>query len=209
MIIIEGNDYLENGTILAQGRIKPHTNLFHLNIEKTQHSILENPWIENVSIKKVFPNQLKIELIERKPNVLIFYDNHFYLVNEEGIILSALDQFDEDYQLYILTGLSIGSKKPGEFIENPEFHVVQRVIYALENIFPDQFDKLQVISADEYLLFHKRKDIKVRIRDGEQLINEWYLLERALQKIFEEEIQLEEINMLYEERLSIILQHRN
>ncbi len=166
---------------------------------------MDNPWISDVSVKKIFPNQLNIELRERQPVLTISWDDRFYLVNEKGVILSVLEQFNNSFDLYILTGLDIGTKKPGEVIEKQEFYDTQRIIYALENIFPDQFYKIQVIPTEEFILFHKKNNIKVRIRDGEQLIDEWYLLERALQKVFREELPLEEINMKYEERLSIIL----
>ncbi|MFW6134617.1 MAG: cell division protein FtsQ/DivIB [Elusimicrobiota bacterium] len=205
MVNIEGNKHLNNEGIINQGEIEPQTNLFHFNTENTRKNLLDNPWISDVSVKKIFPNQLNIELRERQPVLTISWDDRFYLVNEKGVILSVLEQFNNSFDLYILTGLDIGTKKPGEVIEKQEFYDTQRIIYALENIFPDQFYKIRVIPTEEFILFHKKNNIKVRIRDGEQLIDEWYLLERALQKVFREELPLEEINMKYEERLSIIL----
>ncbi len=204
-INIIGNNYLGKETVIMQGGIKYNTNLFHFNIEKAHTSLLSNPWVTDVFIKKIFPNQLNIDVVECKPGVLLSYNNRFYLVSEEGIILSVFEQFNNDFNLYIITGLAIGTKNPGEVIGSQEYQNTQRIIYALENIFPDQFYKIQVISTEEYLLFHKMNQIKVRIEDGEQLINEWYLLERAMQKVVQEEIPLKEINMKYKERLSIIL----
>ncbi len=204
-INIYGNDYISNETVIRQGGIEFHTNLFHLNTEKTGTYLLSNPWVADVSIKKTLPNKLNINLVERQPGIILSYDNCFFLISEEGIILSVLEQFNNDFDLYIITGLEIGTKKPGDIIESQEYQNIQRIIYALENIFPDQFYKIQVISAEEYLLFHKMNQIMVRIEHGDQLIDEWYLLERALQKVIQEEIPLQEINMKYKERLSIIL----
>ncbi len=143
--------------------------------------------------------------MERQPGVLIFCENHFYLISEEGIILSISQESDNEFGLYIITGLAIGKKNPGETIDSQEYQNIPRIIYALENIFPDQFYKIKVISNEEYLLFHKENQIEVRIENGDQLIDEWYLLEKALQKVAQEEMQLQEINMKYNERLSIIL----
>ena len=153
----------------------------------------------------MFPDKLNIDLVERIPSVIISDNNYYYLVNEEGIILSQTDQFYNENELYILTGLNMSSKKLGEIIKSREFNESKNIIYALENIFPDQFYKIKVISTNEFILFHKEKQIEVRIKDGNQLINEWYLLESALQKVLQEELQLEEINMIYEDRCSIIL----
>ena len=80
-----------------------------------------------------------------------------------------------------------------------------KIIYGLDNLFPDQFYKIEIISEEEYFLYHNDNNIKVRIENGEQLIDEWYMLESALQKIAAEQIPLQEINMKYKERLFIIL----
>jgi len=202
---INGNDYLSDETVISQGGIKFHTNLFHFNAENAGVSLLSNPWIADASIKKILPDKLNIDLVERQPGILLSYDNRFYLISEEGMILSLSEQFDNNFDLYIITGLDISTKKPGEVIGSQEYRNIQRIIYALENIFPDQFYKIQVISMEEYILFHKMNEIKVRIENGDQLINDWYLLERALNKVISEEIPLQEINMKYKERLSIIL----
>jgi len=90
-------------------------------------------------------------------------------------------------------------------IDKVEYSEAQRVISALENLFSGQFYKIQIISEEEFLLFHKNNRIKVRIESGDQLLNEWYLLESAIQKVEQEQIPIQEINMKYKERLLIVL----
>ncbi len=204
-ISISGNHYLDNETIQAQGGMKFHTNLFRFDIQEANNRLLRNPWIEDVSVKKIFPNQLSIHIAERKPGVILFHESRYYLVDMQGRILSVLQQMDLELDLYLVTGLGISSQMPGEVIENQEFQAIGRIIYALENIFPEQFYKIQVVSNEEFLLFHKEKQMKVRIENGDQLINEWYLLEKALQEVIEEDMLIQEINMKYKGRLSIIL----
>ncbi|HOF03407.1 MAG TPA: hypothetical protein PLT58_05570, partial [Atribacterota bacterium] len=75
-------------------------------------------------------------------------------------------------------------------------------------LFSEQFYKIQIISEEEFLIFHRNNKIKVRIENGEQLINEWYLLESALQNINLEAMPLQEINMKYKERLLLILEDK-
>ncbi len=129
----------------------------------------------------------------------------YYLVSQEGVILSTVEQYPNQFALYIVTGLDASDKKPGDTIDSFRYSKIQRIIYGLENIFQDQFYKIQFIAEDEFLLFYKDKNIKVRIRNGDQLIDEWYLLEKALTKVIGEDTEIQEINMKYEDRLSIIL----
>ena len=205
-ITINGNNYLDSDTILTQGKLDKPVNIFHFNTEIASQSISRNPWVKEITMKKIYPNQVDISIVENKPGALLFSNDLYYLITAEGIILSAFSQFNNDFNQYIITGLDIGFKKPGEIVGDIAYQEVQRIIFALNNVFPDQFYKIGIISKEEFLLFHKNNNIKVRIESGDQLIREWYLLESALQKVTAEKMPLEEINMKYKERLLIILQ---
>ena len=205
-VTIHGNNYLNNDTILVQGELAKPVNIFHFDIDRTSRILSCNPWIEEITIKKIYPKQLDIKIVERKPGAILYSNNLYYLVTAEGVILTAFKQFNNDFNQYIITGLDINNKKPGDIIEDTAYKEVQRIIYGLNNLFPDQFYKIAIISGEEYLLLHNNDKIKVRVENSEQLINEWYLLQSALQKIAAEQISLQEINMKYQERLLIILE---
>jgi cell division protein FtsQ len=205
-VTIHGNNYLNNDTILVQGELTKPVNIFHFDIERASKILSYNPWIKEITIKKIYPKQLDIKIVERKPGALLYNNDLYYLVTTEGIILTAFKQFNNDFNQYIITGLDINNKKPGDIIEDTAYKEVQRIIYGLNNLFPDQFYKIAIISGEEYLLLHNNDKIKVRVENSEQLINEWYLLQSALQKIAAEQISLQEINMKYQERLLIILE---
>ena len=205
-ITVQGNHFLTEDDILKQGEILGSHNIFHFDIKRARGNILKNPWIQEAALKKILPNNLDISIKERKPGALIYSNNRYFLVTEEGILLEALDQLDNDYQQYLITDLDVGNRQPGDIIDNREYLEVRRVIYGLDNLFPGQFYKIQIISQDEFLLFHNNNKIKVRIENGEQLINEWYLLESALKKVNADMTPLQEINMKYKERLLLILE---
>ncbi|HNR65319.1 MAG TPA: FtsQ-type POTRA domain-containing protein [Atribacterota bacterium] len=204
-VTIHGNNYLDSDTILTQGELDKPVNIFHFNTEIACQDVSRNPWVKEVTMKKIYPNQVDISIVENKPGALLYSNDLYYLITAEGMILSAFSQFHNDFNQYIITGLDIGLKKPGETVGDIAYQEVQRIIYVLNNIFPEQFYKIGIISKEEFLLFHKNNNIKVRIESGEQLIREWYLLESALQKVTAEKMPSEEINMKYKERLLIIL----
>lgn len=204
-VTIHGNNYLDSETILAQSELNEPANIFHFDIERATKQLSHNPWAKSITMKKVYPRQLNINIEERKPAALLYSNNLYYLVTAEGIILTVFNQFNNDFKQYIITGLNINSKKPGEMIGDLAYKEALKIIYGLDNLFPDQFYKIEIISEEEYFLYHNDNNIKVRIENGEQLIDEWYMLESALQKIEAEQIPLQEINMKYKERLFIIL----
>jgi cell division protein FtsQ len=205
-VSIYGNKYLSNDRVLTQGILDRPINIFHFDIVNACDKISKNPWIKEVKMKKVFPGRLEINIKEREPGALLYSGEQYYLVTAEGVILTRYKQLNNEFNQFLITGLDIGSKKAGDIIRDPAFFESQKIIYALKNIFPDQFYKIETISEEEFLLFHNNKNIKVRVGNSERLINEWYLLESALQKVLLEDIPLQEINMKYRERLLIILQ---
>ncbi|MDD4363627.1 MAG: FtsQ-type POTRA domain-containing protein [Atribacterota bacterium] len=202
---IDGNSYLSSNSIIKYGEIDFNTNIFHFNIKKANQNLLSNPWIKEVNIRKKLPNKLEIALIERKPANIVIYNDLFYLISQEGIILSILENYNNELGLYIISGLNLEYKKEGESIFGSLYQEIQNIIYALDNVFPKQFYKIKMVAEDEFLLYHRISEIIVRIENGDRLINEWYLLERALQRVIQEKIPIEEINMKYRDRLSIIL----
>ena len=202
---IHGNYYLDSEAILTQIELIEPVNIFHFDIDRATKKLSYNPWVQDSAIKKIYPKQLDIKIIERKPGALLYSNDLYYLVTVEGTILTVFQQFNNDFKQFIITGLGINSNKPGEMIKELAYKEAQKIIYGLDSLFAGQFYKIEVISQEEYLLFHTNNQIKVRIENGEQLINEWYLLDSALQKIAAEQIPLQEINMKYKERLLIIL----
>ncbi len=204
-ISVYGTNYLQDTIILNQSELNEPVNIFHFDLEKACKKLAQNPWIKDITMKKIYPNHLEIGIIEQKPGTFLYHNNNYYLVTAEGVILEILNQFNNNLSKYIITGLNVNSKRPGQVIEDQEYKEVQRIIFALDHLFPDQFYKIEVISEEEFLLFHINNRIKVRLESGEQLINKWYLLESALQKINTEEVPLQEINMKYQERLLIVL----
>lgn len=205
-ITINGNIFLKNDIILSQSGLSNPVNIFHFNIENSCAKLLKNPWVENVDMKKIYPKQIIVNIEERKPGALLYSDSFYYLVTEEGMILTKSNQFSNEYNQFIVTGFEINSKNPGDRIQNNTYKEIQKLIYSLKNLFPDQFYKIEIVSFEEFILFHKQNNLKIRVGSAEQLVNQWYLLESALQKVMTENLKLQEINMKFQERLLIIME---
>jgi cell division protein FtsQ len=73
-----------------KSQIKKQANggFFNYDLDKLKQSLLSDPWIENVTIRKIFPHGLKVNVIEKQPLALwnkdgiidrsgqVFYPNH-------------------------------------------------------------------------------------------------------------------------------------
>lgn len=202
---IEGNHYLDHNKILSLAESEYFFNIFMLDTSQIYKKLLVNPWIEGVSIQKRYPNRLYIKINERQPEIVVFDQESYYLISHEGIILTVLAEIDKDYSPYIVKGYTLNQRGPGDTLDRSILQKLQKIIQGLNSLFPGDFDEIHFVSENEFILFHKRSKLAVRIESGEQLISEWYLLVNAMQRISSEEIPAKEINMKYKDRLSIIL----
>ncbi len=62
-------------------------NLFTYDLSKASQRLAEHPWVLSASVQRKFPQEIKIELIERTPYARIKFEKIF-LVDNFGVILS-------------------------------------------------------------------------------------------------------------------------
>ena len=59
--------YLPVSKLKSQIKKEVNGGFFNYNISALKTSLLENPWIKDVTIRKIFPHQLKVSVVEKKP----------------------------------------------------------------------------------------------------------------------------------------------
>lgn len=88
-IYIDGNMLTDEKSVyLALGKVID-TNFFNFSIEEARKNIMDLPFVAQCTIKRIWPNGLKIHLIERKPIAIWQNKGHFNLINAQGEIISS------------------------------------------------------------------------------------------------------------------------
>lgn len=72
--------------ILEMAGINRPMNILLLPVEKINERLRENPWVDEVRLKRKFPNGLRIEISERKPFAILSQDIPCY-VDRKGVML--------------------------------------------------------------------------------------------------------------------------
>jgi cell division protein FtsQ len=68
------------------------TNLFDINKKIVEDTIAEElDWVKDAELSKIFPDKLVIKLVERKPDLIIFYKDEYFLIDDEGVILDKIE----------------------------------------------------------------------------------------------------------------------
>jgi len=86
---IKGNEFVTDSQI--QKQLQPFISeaYFSIKINEIQSEISLLDFIECVQVSRILPNTLMVQIIERKPILLITLENGNFLMDEEGSLLPA------------------------------------------------------------------------------------------------------------------------
>ena len=204
-VIIKGNDCLIEDEIFYKSGIQLGENIFKLDLKKSKNSLMQEPWIKEVEIKRVIPNKIIISIKERKPAAIVHIGEEYFFCTKEGIVLSKIDRPEEIFGLPLVLGLELDKTKIGEIIDKPEFRMALNSINSAEVIMPKKFCRVEILSPDDFMICNKDGTLKVRVNGPEGIINKENLLREALQKIEREKLLVEYIDIRFKDSLVIKL----
>ncbi len=103
-IEVEGCGKVSKEELLGLLRVEGMPNLFTIRLKEISRRIESHPWVEEVRVKKVFPNKIWIQVKERKPIAIVQLEEPYY-IDSKGVIFSPVGDKDS-YDYPFLTGLT-------------------------------------------------------------------------------------------------------
>jgi cell division septal protein FtsQ len=161
---VEGNLKIPRETILSLTELEGMPNLFTLRLKKMIKRLELHPWIEQVKVRKVFPNKIWIQIEERKP-IAILQLEELYYIDTKGVIFSPVGDGDK-YNYPFLTGLT------RQALEKDPIEAKHLIVKALEflrivdkeKIFPpEEISEIHMEKAFGIQYFTKTEGVEVRM----------------------------------------------
>jgi cell division protein FtsQ len=87
---IEGGKRLSAEEIAVLGGVAEGENVLGVNIAEVQRRIAASEWVESVSVTRILPDGLTIEIREREPAFLIRRDEQIYYADADGQPIAAV-----------------------------------------------------------------------------------------------------------------------
>ncbi len=103
-VSVDHNQRVEREAILALSNIQPGVSIFNLDLERVGAKIEENPWIASASVKRIFPRDVVIDVVERTPGAILSL-GYLYYVDWDGEIFKLLDA-DDRLDFPVITGVA-------------------------------------------------------------------------------------------------------
>ena len=101
---IKGCQKIPQEHLLGLAQIEGMPNLFTVALSKISQRLESHPWIEEVRVRKVFPNKISIQVKERKPIAILQLEDLYY-IDSQGVIFAPAGDHD-GYNYPFLTGLT-------------------------------------------------------------------------------------------------------
>lgn len=126
---VEGNSYYTDAEIISMAKAKKGVNLiFDAGLSDIKKNLKDNPYFEDIYVKRSLPDKLVISIKERRQTAAIVYGESFIVIDENGIVLRKATV---DPQVTLLTGLTISKMNIGEKVEVEEADALKMTLRML------------------------------------------------------------------------------
>ncbi|MGB7605611.1 MAG: FtsQ-type POTRA domain-containing protein [Lutisporaceae bacterium] len=184
-ITVTGNVRVSQQEIIRLSDLSYQQNIFRINTKDTMKSIFQNPYIKRIKINRVLPNVINIDIIERKPLVLVPYVGSYLFVDQEGIVVE-INSSIKDLKLPIINGLKFNTFKLGEEImleDKQQLEIMVRLINEITNTGINQ-EISEINTADILdIKLLTKNGIKINLGDASDIENKIPLAKAILQDL--------------------------
>lgn len=90
-IEVQGTQQLNTAEIISLSGIREGDNSLSIHIPEIESKLLQNPWIESVSIKRELPDRFVIEINERVPQFWVLKDGTLHYLDQNGVLIAPVE----------------------------------------------------------------------------------------------------------------------
>jgi cell division protein FtsQ len=111
-ITVRGNAHLSTGEVLAMLDGIRGQHVLRVDLERWRQKVLESPWVESASLRRVLPSTIEVFIRERQPVAIGRLHDELFLVDAGGRIIDEYGPNYLQFDLPIVDGLE--SARAGE-----------------------------------------------------------------------------------------------
>ncbi|MBI1952606.1 MAG: hypothetical protein HYS41_00590 [Candidatus Omnitrophica bacterium] len=110
-------------------RLTPPTSIFHLDL-RAVHKVLQarHPTMEVEEVRRLLPNRLQARLVPRKPAAQLAAGSGYYLVSDEGVVLTSARPVAWPHQVVVSLEVMKGTFRVGQAVRSPSLFQAMEVL---------------------------------------------------------------------------------
>jgi cell division protein FtsQ len=131
--------------------------------------VAAQPWVESCQVRRVFPDRLKILVLERQPVALAKIESELYLTDRHGVILEAYGSRFGHLDLAVVRGLENSTQENVAAVNRDKMEVVMKVLEDLdsgESRLSEKISEIDVSNPGRVALVPQDHPIRVYLGDS-------------------------------------------
>jgi cell division protein FtsQ len=184
-INVINNSNISTESIVSLSGIHINENMFKFSKREAKKSILSNPYIEEVKIKRKLFNNIEISVKERTATLMLEYGNSYVYINNQGYILEIST---EKLDVPTITGYvtPLDQVKPGNRLGKEDLERLKTVLNIMEVASSNELDKLitkiDIKNKKDYILTLESEDKIVYLGEGTDLSTQMLYIKEMIER---------------------------
>jgi cell division protein FtsQ len=202
-IAVSGNTHVTAREVIAQSGMGEGMNIFQVSLAETAASIGQMPWVDKARIERALPDEVHIEITERKPVAVAVSDELLY-VDSEGKVLAQFDPSDS-ICVPLITAKSLAGLKPGDTLGVEGVgKALELIRIATERNVPPELGlaEINIDDPSNIIMIAEQSGASVFLGSGEDLEGKLWRLIKIAEAISENErlrmANLERVDMRFD-----------
>ncbi|MFY9176459.1 MAG: FtsQ-type POTRA domain-containing protein [Caldicoprobacterales bacterium] len=159
-ITVIGNEIIDEKEIIKRSGISFNQNIFKLDKEIVEERIESVPYLEVVSIRPNYPDEVVITVHERKAAAIIPYLNSYFIIDKDCYIMEIVNEIEE--VLYpLVQDMEVRSFVVGKKLVAEEEYQVKVLSKILESIY-----QLELENQVSEIIISNPDDVQLILTDG-------------------------------------------
>jgi cell division protein FtsQ len=108
--------------------------MMEVDLEEWRQKVLESPWIETATVRRVFPRAIDVQVVERRPMAVGRIGNALYLIGQDGGVIEEYGGSHGEFDLPLIDGLTAEARDRDSepAIDGAKVELVGRLLASLQ-----------------------------------------------------------------------------
>ena len=197
-VTFKGNHVLNNSQLFEWLGPVIGENLISIDLVRLNKRLSEHPWVQTVSIQRIFPQGLEFELIERVPYARIKKDQT-YLIDNLGFILSPEKAGYGNLPLILLNESKEQGVSNGELLKSLKTMDDFNQLSFFKN---NPLEVVELVGPSRVLFKSRKEEFKIQMSRDE--LNEGFKNFKIIQDSLEDEnLEIQLIDLSFKDQIVI------
>lgn len=151
-VTVRGCQFVPEEDVIRIAGINKGENLFQLQTDEIKKTLLKDLRIEQVTVQRIFPSELEIDVTERPPLAMVRCDYGYLELGKGGIVLDAHRTL-RDMPVPVITGISVSDLFVGDVVDDKAANQVLDFVSSLDNNTIKCLSEINITNPEDVMIY--------------------------------------------------------